>query len=353
MHDSPSSLRSYSQQVWAVLKWPVFAIVLVAVSCRGWQLWSKVDTRTVDLHAGWLAGAVLVYVLGWLPAAIYWRSLLAAVGDHISLLKVARAYYCGHLGKYVPGKAGVIVIRAGMIGGSGGRVRSAALTAGYESLTTIVTGAAVALMFSPWIFSTLVERPEWAGLKSLPGYPLIVPIAVIVLYLAMLPLAAKLFARLATVALKKEAENSTNPDTDQKANISTPLLLRGSLLLILGWCVHGLALGCIIRGTGGAAFEIQHWPLWTAAVAAAISGGFLAVFAPGGIGVREWLLAEALQNQIGPQQAVAVAGLFRLISLSGELLASAGLWKFGGGKKTDESSRSHGAHGESSEERMS
>ncbi len=75
-------------------------------------------------------------------------------------------------------------------------------------------------------------------------------------------------------------------------------------------------------------FDLSQWPLWTAAVAAAITGGFLAVFAPGGLGVREALLFEALKDQLGPQ-AVAVAVLMRVVSMIGELSAAAVLWRFG------------------------
>lgn len=312
-----------------VAKWLLFAVVLFAVAYRGWTLWHDVDAQAVKLRADWLAAAVVVYILGWLPAMVYWRTLLAAVGDRLPLKSVARAYYCGHLGKYLPGKAGVIVIRAAMIGACGGRVGRAAITAGYETLTTIATGTAVAAMFAPWVFYKLVHRPGWEWLAKTPAYPYSIPIFVGGVYLLLVPLTARIFSRALKIRKSVRKKDEDSAEEIPTGAISSGLLLRGSLLLIVGWCVHGLALGCIIRGTGDVAFDLADWPLWTAAVAAAISGGFLALFAPGGIGVREWLLAEALQSQIGPQQAVAVAVLFRLVSLLGEATAAGVLWRFG------------------------
>jgi len=311
--------------MWPAVQWGLFAIVLAAVGYRGWQLWSDVGSQGVQLHYCWLAAAVLLYTAAWTPAWIYWRRLLAAVGDQIPPLQTARAYYCGHLGKYIPGKAGVIVIRAAMIATAGGKMVRGGLTAGYESLTTLGTGAAVAAMLSPWVFPRIAEQPGWTWLKTLPAYPYCVPLIVAVLCLAALPLTAKIFAKLSGKIGGGAAELEAAGDGK---GISTKMLFEGSLLLVAGWCVHGLALGCIILGSGAENVTIADWPVWTAAIAAAISGGFVAVFAPAGLGVREWISADALRQHITPQQAIVVAVLLRLVSLIGESAAAAGLWRF-------------------------
>ncbi len=336
MQDSPSDSDTPARRprlLWTAFKWVLFVAVVCAVGYQGWILWNddrlaSTDFQAVVLHYGWLAAAVVLYIAAWIPALIYWRWLLRAVGDQVPLLQVARAYYTGHLGKYVPGKAGVILIRATMIAGAGGRFGRAALTAGYEALTTIGTGIAVAVMLAPWIFPDFVAAQNLKWLLALPGYPYIVPLLVAAVCLALLPVTAKLFARVAGKFAGTDEETTNDTVLDTKP-ISSGLLLRGSLMMIVCWCMHGLSLGCIIRGTGGASFDLSQWPFWTATVAGAISGGFLAVFAPGGLGVREGLLIIALDHQIGPKQAVAVAVIMRLVSIIGELGATAGLWKFG------------------------
>ena len=329
---SPSQMR----KLWGVTKWLLFAALIAAVAYRGWGLWHDVESSDVSLHYGWLTAAIALYIVGWVPACLYWKWLLSAVGDHISPFQIVRAYYCGHLGKYIPGKAGVILIRAGMVAGAGGSFVRGGLTAGYESLTTVATGAALAAMLSPWILPDLIERSGWEWLAAVPGYPYSVPVLVIVVCLATLPLAANLFARLARKAGGVQviaAESLPICDSPTATGISTRLLLAGSLTVVVGWCVHGLALGCIIRGSGATNVDWTDWPLWTATIAAAISGGFVAVFAPAGLGIRELILVETLKHHVSPQQAVAVAVLLRLVSLTGELTAAAGLWPFGVKKK--------------------
>ena len=68
--------------------------------------------------------------------------------------------------------------------------------------------------------------------------------------------------------------------------------------------------------------------LWTAAVASAISIGFLVLFAPGGLGPRELILIAVLQlsPQIDPSLAVIAAALFRMISFLSEVFFSALLY---------------------------
>jgi uncharacterized membrane protein YbhN (UPF0104 family) len=77
--------------------------------------WRQHGWSLTDLQWGWLAAACVLYVAGLLPAGIYWHRLLAALGVETRLVRALRAYYIGHLGKYVPGKAMVVLLRAGMV----------------------------------------------------------------------------------------------------------------------------------------------------------------------------------------------------------------------------------------------
>ncbi len=82
------------------------------------------------------------------------------------------------------------------------------------------------------------------------------------------------------------------------------------LLLAAGWSLHGLSLGLVLYAVG-VPFELVQWPFWTGAAALATAIGFLAVFAPGGLGVREGLLIEFLAAHYGvPKRCVRItAGL--------------------------------------------
>jgi uncharacterized membrane protein YbhN (UPF0104 family) len=70
----------------------------------------------------------------------------------------------------------------------------------------------------------------------------------------------------------------------------------------------------------------SDWPFWTGAAAVALVGGFLVLLAPGGLGVREGLLLELLERQLGPREAVLVTVLWRGVLLVGEIVAAGALY---------------------------
>ena len=59
----------------------------------------------------WLVVSGVAYVLGMAPMGWFWHRTLAALGYQPPLSATMRAYYFGQLGKYVPGKAMVIILR--------------------------------------------------------------------------------------------------------------------------------------------------------------------------------------------------------------------------------------------------
>ena len=78
---------------------------------------SQLTQATWRLAPGWLVLSGLLYLLGMLFAGLYWYRVLRDLGQEPYLGETLRAYFIGHLGKYVPGKAMVIILRAGLLSG--------------------------------------------------------------------------------------------------------------------------------------------------------------------------------------------------------------------------------------------
>ena len=164
-----------------LLKWTLFVVVLAYVCRHGYQLWQQSDVRTplTVASAGWLTLSAALYTASWLPSVWFWRELMRALGGRPGFADAARAYYCGSLGKYVPGKAMVLILRGSLMNGRGCPGRTAAVTAAYETLTMMGTGLLVGLASGP--------LPDWV-----PGrdQPLLVPVVVLAV-LAALPAIAQ------------------------------------------------------------------------------------------------------------------------------------------------------------------
>ncbi len=110
----PSKLFDAVKRLWPALKWGMFLLVLVFVAWHGWHLWVGFDRHATPVKWGWLLFAVVTSLFAWLPSIWYWRELMAALGAPAPWPQVTRAYFCGTLGKYVPGKGVAIVIRSAL-----------------------------------------------------------------------------------------------------------------------------------------------------------------------------------------------------------------------------------------------
>ncbi|MCC7083611.1 MAG: flippase-like domain-containing protein [Pirellulales bacterium] len=274
---------------------------------NGWQL--------QQLQIGWAILSGALYLLSQLPCGWFWRGVLQGLGPRVAAFAALRAYFIGHLGKYVPGKAMVVVLRSGLIRGLSVKPVMAVVAVFYETFTTMACGAVLAAML------LVVMRHESTGLifASL-GLAAIVG-------LPTLPPAFSRLLRLTRIA-------RTEPDlTAEPIRLSAKLLLRGWATIGVGWFFGGASLWAALRAIGVANAELfAMLPLCTAVTALAVVLGFVSML-PAGFGVREVVLLELLAprlNEISPGNgdtaALIAVIVLRLIWFIAEVLASAILY---------------------------
>ena len=183
----PSPVSGSRPSGWKFIKWALCLLVLYVVGDRARDLWDHDQLRNVQLLAGWLLLAGLVYVLGWLPSIWFWGTLLRASGQSVGWRDLGRAYYCGHLGKYIPGKAMVLVIRAALLRGRGATASVAALTATCETLVMMGGGLALGIILLPQLLNSRnsATAPSW--LADLAEYSMLASAAVIIGIVGLLP----------------------------------------------------------------------------------------------------------------------------------------------------------------------
>jgi len=325
MSETPATpaARSLSRIVWKGMKWALLALVLYFVWQQGAQLYAEQGETLsgIEINPLWLVLSGICYCLAWLPSVWFWRQLLLTSGEEVTFGPVARAYYCGHLGKYIPGKVTVLLIRATLLKEFGVRVSVAALTAAYETLAVMGVGMVVFLSLIPVVLSA-EQIQQWPGwMQSLQSHPWLVPGLFLFALFVSLPLLSRLLNLFAKKFTKSEVEAS---EAGPPPTFSLKLLYTGVLLFLVSWALHGLGLGMTLAAINGAGLEWQEWPRWTAAVSAAYALGFLAIFAPAGLGVREGLITTILAGSalIGPVNAFVAALLIRIVSFASEILAA-------------------------------
>lgn len=131
------------RKTWAilVLKLAIVALVLWFVGDTLIKGMLKLREYDWDFSYSWLAIAGAIYLVGLLPAGLFWWHVLRVLGQKTSLVETIRAYTVGHLGKYVPGKAMVVVLRAGLLPQGRTMASVAAAAVFYETLTMMAVGA--------------------------------------------------------------------------------------------------------------------------------------------------------------------------------------------------------------------
>ena len=88
----------------------------------------QITEQRVQLDLGWLVTSGVLYLLGQLPSALFWHRVMVRMGQNVRRYPAIRAWYIGQLGKYVPGKALVIVLRAGFLRGHFSSLRTMCTT---------------------------------------------------------------------------------------------------------------------------------------------------------------------------------------------------------------------------------
>ena len=254
-------------------------IVLVARTVG--RNWAEFRSLEIHLHprAGLLGLATLTVFLTYAWYIEAWRRLLAGWAQRIGFGDAARAWSLANLGRYVPGKiwsvTGLVVLaqRAG--------VRGSAAAASAVAFQALVLGTGVAVVAGTTPQAT-------SGLRLAVG----LLVALASLGVLVWGPSARWVGRLM---------NADAPLT------ALPLSAVGSsgALMFLGWLTYGIAFWLFIRGL----LPETQLSFATAAGAFTLSYilGTLALFAPGGIGVRELVMVSLLTPSLGSGGALAAS----------------------------------------------
>ena len=194
-----------------------------------------------------------------------------------------RAYFVSQFGKYIPGKAWVLVVRVVMLRPQGLGLAVVGVMATYETLTSMAAGALIGVCLLPWAGLGL-ETGSWKWLALLA--------------LVILPLCLgsinRLFAKLSS---------KYRTMTDGRIpNVPLQLLAFGLLIDSIGWAVLGLSMFMAIQGVVPTPVELTRDAYLSSLAAVALSyvAGFVIVIAPGGLGARELLVQQMIGNFLQP-----------------------------------------------------
>lgn len=277
-------------------------VLLFAGVCAAVLLFAINAISSVDMEffrdAGY-AGLLLPFgliLLAYLNRFLFWIILAESFDLRSSPIRAGYAFFYSILGRYVPGKAGLFLIRLrGYEGKSKRKVGAALIT---EYISTVLAA------------SMIVIAGSLIGGRSDNGLIRWVPIFIAVL--ALLALHPRLLKRMVNsiIGLAGKKGLPDFPGAGRTAFVTAGQILTGLL--------HGMALFLILRVFTNVSFAL--YPVVTGAYYAAGLVGIFAFFSPGGLGVREGMLFVLLSGYVNSGTLVIAAAAMRLLTLMDELI---------------------------------
>jgi uncharacterized membrane protein YbhN (UPF0104 family) len=248
---------------------------------------------------GWLALAVVGFVMAQLVCAEAWRGILARLGEPMPFMRSNAIWNVSNLARYVPTSMLLVVVRIRLCSSAGVRAERTVASLVYE-VPVMLTGA---LCIGAWF---VVGLPQAESLGAIRWVVLAVPVvALAVVHPAVFrPIGDWLARRLGREPLPQL--------------LTFPQVLAFVVLYAAGFAIAGLATYALVAGV----YRVDPADLPT------IVGSFSAMFAvslfafilPGGLGVREVVFAGALAPVLPTSIAIAVAIAVRLLQMAIEVV---------------------------------
>lgn len=247
------------------------------------------------------ASCVLLFG-GYVMSAVLWARIVDDMGGpRIPAPRAVRIFMIANLGRYVPGKvwqiAGLAVL-ARREGVAAGTATGAA-----------VAGQGVALGAATLVGLAAVMASVGA---SGPGMAVGAGLLLVLMAVALVP---PVFSRLAAVWFRLAREETP-------AGLSSADGARWLLFYTLNWVLYAVSFWVMVASLGLDVGVVTAG----SAFAAAYVLGYVMIFAPAGVGVREGFLVALLTPHVGAAPSGAVAILARLWTTGVEVVPAAAFW---------------------------
>lgn len=267
------------------------ALQLALLGFVAWYVrahWSEYEHLFQQAHPAWpmLAASGLLVGVAYLVLIQTWRQVVEAWGERLSFAAATRIWFVSNLGKYVPGKVWAIAAMGTLAQEQGVSPVAAVGSSLVVQLVNLVTGFAIFFIAG-------------AQAVDVPGAAL----GGVVLLAVALAVAPALLPPTVQFVNRISGREFAVPHLPRRA------IWWAGAGTALAWVLYGVAFQLFASGMmrGPAPGTLGDW---TAIFIGPYLLGFIAVFAPGGIGVREVAMAEALQRTglaVGAMSALLVA----------------------------------------------
>ncbi len=293
----------------------VIIFVLVAVMIHrtlsnSYDEFQQAEFDLQQVQVEYLFLSIILYACGLICFAFVWHLALQILGQHPTKTESLGSYFISQLGKYVPGKALVVIIRSERIRSKRTALSPAIVAVFIETLGMMAVGAILAGVL-------LV----CSGYRSTD--PQLIIICLGLALMAGIPSAPPVFRAIIRSLTKNRVKGDL---VNQVDNLTLSTMIPCWIVSAVGWVLLGASLyACLYSLPNSIMLSpigISQLGLIIASVALAIVTGFVSLV-PGGAGVREYIMLTLLTANFGIVASSLAAILMRVIWLLSEVLFAA------------------------------
>jgi uncharacterized membrane protein YbhN (UPF0104 family) len=253
---------------------------LVFVSVRLRSIWEDSHIEVGRVGWAWLTGAVVVTACGVLATGFIWLEILKRLGVRTQP-RFAGIFFQAQLGKYIPGTVWQYGGRVALARALGIPIRPVAISFFVELVSSaFAAGVLCLLLFGNWgavAAGILVGSVIFANRRARDG------------------------------ALARLGEKVGGRDTARMVSAAATSLP----LYVCVWLAVGTGFWLTSRALIGT--PASDVIFYIGAFTAAWLVGMIAIYAPGGLGVREAMLVVMLRGRMGSADALVVAAASRAV----------------------------------------
>ncbi|HVS70352.1 MAG TPA: lysylphosphatidylglycerol synthase transmembrane domain-containing protein [Phycisphaerae bacterium] len=308
-----------------LVKAAVFVAVVWWLGKKVYEAWRGAAGMKVVIDWRWGALSILGFCGSMITSALVWRWLAYRMGERgaekkLPTLPLVGAYTFSQMGKYVPGKVALVLMRID-------RARRFGMSAGTCTLSTLVENALYiasgGLCGMLAIFRILDELRAQKAITELQQH-LAWPIIIVALAGILVLCHPTVLYGVLNRAITRMKREPIPPERRPRFAV----VLGAVIGFLPCWLCGGLALWASSRSVYPLDLSAAFW--FSGAYALSVIIGMVSLL-PGGLGVREAVLGAAVAIQLSPavghdnavKLAAAAAGLQRLFQIGAELLLGA------------------------------
>ncbi len=283
-------LEPKRKPLWLTLvKLSLLVLVLALVGRVLWRQWQQIaaSDTPVQIRPWPLVGTFVMLIAVAMIQAVSYRTLLGAFATAPAWRAMPTIAWVPPMGKYIPG--GAVVAAVAMLRRLHIPVPVAVAVVLVQDGLAQLAGLIFSVPLLWW--QPVSDRVPWAKILAMPA-----------IAAAALCLWPTIFAFLINTLLRL-LKKPPLPRTPAAREYSIPMACAFGQ-----WVLHGAGLGFILHSVTGVSplTSASEFLLLMSFAALSQTLGYLAFFAPGGLGVREAVLLACLTPLVGPLAAVIV-----------------------------------------------